>query len=455
MTNKEKWDKFTEGLSSPQNYIDWGWRLVVSAALQRRVCFGADPKNGHKPLFPNMYVVLVGKAGVGKGLVIGSATDLLKHWKKKDALVNLDNKTDDEKKLIASIQASNEEAAEKSQTKGSNFAEKTEPTLIPYAPDDTTYESLVETMVKSIRRVNITEIGSDGQSKLGVYGHSSVYFSLPELASLLRKRTEDVVNYLLGIYDCPLDYERKTKTQGEFRVRRGCLNILAGTTPTFMETVFTEELLDQGFSSRTFFIFAAKNRKNVCFIPPLTQEQLVCRKELLDHIRKLASLYGEIKIDEETTQWMQQWWEGFCENELTKANDSHKLGPFDARMNIHVQKLAAALHFSESLDLHVPLFRFQEAVEILMKERHNMRLALTFQGKNPVGKVTDQILEHLRVCKKDNLVNMTTKFWKDLPNGKKSLEEVLEYLIQSGQITDNAVVNDVTGKITINYLIAE
>ena len=52
---------------------------------------------------------------------------------------------------------------------------------------------------------------------------------------IMRKKTNDTVNLLLGLYDCPDDYEYVTKNSGEDRVKRGCVNLLAGTTPGFSE----------------------------------------------------------------------------------------------------------------------------------------------------------------------------------------------------------------------------
>src|ERR1700678_3984880 len=100
MTNFEKWRAYTSDLSSPDSYIDWSWRFVISSSLQRRVWFGSD----HMPLFPNMYVILVGEAGIGKGIVIGPATELLKHHKKKDFHNSNTTTTDQEKLIIDKIE---------------------------------------------------------------------------------------------------------------------------------------------------------------------------------------------------------------------------------------------------------------------------------------------------------------------------------------------------------------
>lgn len=455
MTNKECWQLYTNGLSSPQSFIDWSWRFVVASSLQRRVAYNGDPKTGYMPCYPNMYMILVGRAGVGKGIVIGPATELLRFHKKKD-FTNVNNtSTEQEVVLINSVEKANMDDAEATTQKLKRGGEKIEPTLFPYAADATTYEALVEDMSNSFRRINFKSVDSEGKPKLDIYGHCSMYFSLSELGSLFRKRTDDVVNYLLGLYDCPLDYEYKTKTKGKDRVRRGCLNILAGTTPEFMETVFNTNLIDQGFSSRAFFVYAPKNRKHVNSPEPLTEEQKTCRVQLLAHLKELAKLYGECKVEQSTREWLQTWWHNTEENRHLRSNTSPKLDAYYARKNIHVIKVAMAEHFSESSELFIPLERFQEAIEILEKEEKFMHMALTFEGKNPLAKVTDIVRSYIGNKKQATILDMLVEqsIWKELPNGKKSLEEVLEYLIGTGVVKQESVSNETNQTIKQIYTV--
>lgn len=438
MTNFEKWKAMNYGLCSPDNYIDWCWRFVISASLQRRVWFGPE----HMQCYPNMYIILVGKAGIGKGVAIAPVTELLRYWKQKDFIGQADTKS-----VSSQIEKANNEDAETTQLKLKRGGEKIDPPRFPYAPDATTYEKLVEDMAKSGRRINYETIGSDGNSKLGIYLHCSMYFTLPELASLLRKRTDDTVNFLLGLYDCPLDYEYKTKTKESDRVRRGCLNLLAGTTPEFMETVFDANLINQGFSSRAFFIFAQKNRKNVFSPPPLTPEQLEFKKDLLQHIRKLSCLYGRARVTKETEEWLDQWWDKQENDRAGRSNTSPKLDPYYARKNIHLIKCALANHFGESTDLLIPQSAFEYADEVFKKEEKNMHMALTFEGANPLSRLTDHVYDYISNRRKANFVDLMTEFWKNCPAGNKSMEEVLTYLIGQDRVVCEDEVDKITQKV--------
>lgn len=451
MCNRDKWLAYTDGLSSPSNFVEWSWRFVISAALQRRVAFGSDPKYGYMPVFPNVYIILVGKAGVGKGIVISPAIELLRHHKRKDFTTLKTSATDNEKVLVASIDKSDMEDAEATTQKLKRGGEKIDPPLFPYAPDATTYEKLVEDMSNAFRRINFQTMNGEGVPKLDIYGHCSLFFGLPELASLLRKRTDDTVNYLLGLYDCPLDYEYKTKTKGQDRVRRGCLNILAGTTPEFMTSVFDQQLIDQGFSSRTFFIYAPKNRKHVGLPEPLTPLQTKYRAELLDHVKELAKLYGEVRPAAGVRDKFNKWWISYQEDENHIDTLSPKLGPYKARKNIHTIKVALQEHFSESLDMEIKWESFERAIDVLEREEKNMHIALTFDGANPLGQVSDKVAEYLKHRKNVTMVDLLAEFWKQLPMGKSSMEQVLDHLTSIGKVRMVSISDELNKKERIQY----
>lgn len=424
-TNWNHWQNYTSGLASPQNYIDWAFLYTISASLQRRVWLSAS----HMPTFPNMYCVFVGKPGVGKGLAIGAILSCLKAWKQTDYLIRDDVAAKEHFKMAATTTAEADQGeAEKNelQSKGKTV-DVVPPLLIPVAADATTYEALVLAVAESIRRIQYI----DEEGKLKTYGHSSICFCLPELASLLRKRTDDTVNYLLGLYDCPYDYEYKTITRGKDRVRKACLNIVAGTTPSFMSNILDDKLIDQGFSSRTFFIFAHKNRKNHFFIPELTEEQKHSQQVILQHIRKLTTLYGQIKISPETRQFLEHWFDTEACDSSKRVNKSVQLDPYYARKNIHVMKLAIAKHFSESLDMFIPIETFKWAIAHLAEEEKRMHFALTMEFDNQEARVAKRVMELLASGKK-NFIELHAETYAMID--QNGLEKAIGFLIVTDQI---------------------
>lgn len=424
MTNRQRWDSFTEGLSSPQNMIDWGFRYLIAASLQRRVWMPPE----HRKCYANMYVPLVGKPGIGKGNVIRSVNDILTFHKLDETAV-AGNPTAEEKAAMAAVI----EADIKSSTEDANHSSSTEkPALIPMAADAVTYEALIQSMARAYRRVNYPEYSEKyGRHIMKIYGHSSLAFSLEEMASLFRKNTESMVNFLIQAYDCGDKYEYRTKTSGIDRVLRLCLNFFAGTTPDFMQEVFDDRLLSQGFSSRSFFIYASKNRKSQFFIPKLTPAQEQARDALRNHVKELTKLYGQVEVEDTTINWLENWWSKYETSPALRASSSSKLDAYYSRKNIHVMKVAMALHFGESLDMHMPKNVFEEAMHILHEEEKTMHLALAFTGVNPLSRLSQRVLDLLRAAPRtysDLLIECYNL------GGRKELDEVLEYLTMTDQI---------------------
>lgn len=397
-----------------------------------------------------MYVILVGEPGIGKGLVIREVSELLKFWKRKDIKPKIEG-MDKDRALIAQAiydEDSNKAQQTEYQGKGQGAKDLLQPLAFPCAADATTYEALVQAVGESFRRIEYLEWSDTHKKNLTkIVGHSSICFNLQELGSLLRRSTNDTVNYLLGLYDCPLDYEYLTKTRGKERVRRGCLNLLAGTTPSFMQGTFDDKLIGEGFTSRVFYIFAKKNRKNQFFIPELTEEQKVAKTELLSHIKELALLYGQCSIDKETIDYLQTWWHEQEENKHKRINQSLQMMPYYARKNIHVMKVAMAYHYGESVEKLIPLSAFTWAIRMLEREEKFMHLAITLEGSTPFSKCAQRILEFLRTGQRKSYVEIAITAMV----GRKELEEVLTFLQDTEQITVEAVDDEKTDKTMLWY----
>src|SRR5262245_13808140 len=58
---------------SPDLYVRWTAIFTVAAALERKCWL----TNARGPVYPSMYVLLVGPAGIGKGVSLNVAYDLL------------------------------------------------------------------------------------------------------------------------------------------------------------------------------------------------------------------------------------------------------------------------------------------------------------------------------------------------------------------------------------------
>ena len=395
MTNLERWNFYCSDISSPQSFIDWSFYYIIAASLQRRVWTGSY----RKPLFPNIYCILTAEPGIGKGLITSEVTNILKYYKLK--------KEDSDTPIIND--------------------NKEIPLLIPVGANATSYEALVRNISRSIRSYWYS--AEDGKKK--PYVHSSICFCLEEISSLFRKHTEDLVRFLLEAYDCH-DYRYESISRGIDFIKNCCLNLLGGTQPSFLRRIFGDELLTEGFASRTIFVYEQSNRFQRLRPPVFSTEQVAEYNEILKHIKDLTSLYGEVKFTPEATLFLEKWWQN--EAPYRRTNPNLKLTPYYARKNIAAQKLAMILHFSDNTSMEVNREECELALKILDETEKKMHFALCTGDKNPLAIVSDNILKYVKKAVVVSQKELLIEFWNDLPDGQDSLKEILSFLIATNKI---------------------
>lgn len=401
------WQLYQRDVTSPQSYIDFGYYFIISASLQRRIWMGGESPNIAGQLYPNVNIILVGEPGLGKGRVITPVNNILRHWRielETGKIVEPDENT---------------------------VGEKYENYLYPNGPENITYEQLVSKMAKSLRRVNHET--ADGTKK--IYSHSSMYFGLEELSSLLQKDTNKITDFLIQTYDCN-DYRRETKTQGFDQIKKPCLTFIAGTTPAFMEDTFKDRLLTDGMTSRCWFIYELTNRFNLWGTKPHDAEQLAAKTRILEHLRKLAVVYGRVKFTPEADEFLKLWWEH--EHPITRPNNNLRLASYYARKNIHVMKLAMIMYFSEqTTSFEIPLETAKRALAELESIEKRMHYALNFGGRNPFFTIGSKILKYMYQIRRPMTgQQLLEEFYGDVT--QRELGEVMRYLTD----TDKVVTKD-------------
>jgi len=445
MTNFDKWQLYMKDFISPQSFVDFSFYYMIGAALQRRVWTGPE----HSPLYPNMYIILVGEPGIGKGLVVKQIAEILRH-----------HKLENPHKLNTEPDLSTPEKANEYATKVADYnkapkSDIDQPLLIPVAADASTYEALVRKSSQSTRRINYPKWDEKLQKHTsGIYVHSSLCFCLEEISSLFRKKTEDLVNYLLHAFDCG-DYEYETIGRGTDKVRKCCLSFFGGTTPSFMQSTFNDKLLNEGFSSRTIFIVANANRHNKLFIPQLSPEQVEARNDIITHIGKLTKLYGHCKLEPDAVKFMEHWWE--VEHQTRRPNTSLKLASYYARKNIHALKLATAVHFGEDAEMDgsgrpknmITVAECQVALAMLAQVEQTMHFALGFDSQNPLSAPSKKIKEYVTKTGPYCFNELFIEFNQLVR--KSELEEILVYLTTTSQLHIISCKDAVTDKHVVVY----
>lgn len=433
----DSWKYLMRDVKSPDSYIEMAFYFMISAALQRRV-WSSSTEN---PVFPNMYVILVGGPGVGKGLVINPIAEFLR-FHKINPLANIEASRD---KLDPDLLIALEELKAKTFDQQIRNPDNIEPPLLfPVGADATSYESLVQENAKAISRYKCKEPNQMAPNRL--YTHSSIAFVLPELSSLFHSKADRIVQYLIAAYDCK-DYTYKTKHQGTDRVKRCCVSFMGGTTPADIKRLFTERLIDDGFTSRVLFVYEDRNRFQKFGRPELEPEQIAAKALIVEYIRNLSNLFGKVEYTPEADEYVRHYYEQIIPSG-GRVNFNTKLDAYYARLDLHIMKVAMAIHFSRSLEMIITLSDVEDAVKLLRKLEDRMHLALAAIGNNPLHGPSKRVIQYLH----HKLKGATLKeIWTELEGDVREAElaEILTSLVALGKINRKLAEDNKTELFTI------
>ena len=273
--------EYTKESESPDAYHVWTALSAIASVARRS--FWLD--QGIYLLYPNLYVALVGPPGrTGKSTAIRMG-----------------------RRLIAQV-----------------------PGVI-MGPDSCTREQLIRKMAES-------KLNNQCCTTL----HSTEFSSIIDPSGIL------MIQFLTEIYDCdyynPKGWTYETKTQGKDQLVSPCLNILAGTTPSYIADAMPDSFVGHGFTSRTVFVYGDKERQ----INPRPKEpprSLVAA--LIRDLQRISALGGEFRWDPSGIEAYDNFYRSLYES----IPEDHRLEGYHWRKKTHILKVAMLLSLAERDDL--------------------------------------------------------------------------------------------------------
>ena len=183
----------------PRGYHGWASLSLIAALAEKRVWF--EKFKGSK-LYPNIYTLLIGPSGIGKGGAIGHAMRILK-------------------------------------------AADLDPPLNIYR-GSTTHAHLEDVLGKPI-------IVEDEY----VYPPSQLWLIMDELANNLgdTKLAERFIKMMTELFTGDYDISGGTRTHGSRKIESPCVNWFAGTTVDWLFDAISRKEVFSGFTARVFFCF--------------------------------------------------------------------------------------------------------------------------------------------------------------------------------------------------------
>ena len=334
----------TKETTSPEIFQLWSAIGCVASALGRRVWWRMNHKT--PPLFPNMFVMLVGPPGSGKSQAIDPA----------QAIMN---------KIPG----------------------------IKIAPDTITREQFFRRMAQALEARDSLDPNSP------VPELDSTYCVVnSEVGNFIPRQDTVFMRMLARMYDCPATFKYVSKhgsgkENTDDHIESPCLNIIGGVQPPWIREALPQEAFDLGFPARLVLVHSA-----LVIQPEVADEEpddtftytednpILVR--LAGRLRKIAQLRGRFKMTPEARTYLQD----FIAGTKSPPPSHSKLASYNTRRWFHLTKLAMIVSAARRTDLLIVEDDIAQAETYLVEAERTMPAALHAAGDNPLRPQMDRVL---------------------------------------------------------------
>lgn len=193
-----------------------------------------------------------------------------------------------------------------------------------FGPDSVTREELIRQMAK---------VGEKHKT-------AALTIHSTELSSLIEPSGIAMIQFLTDIYDGDYKWRYSTKGSGRDVINDPLLNILAGTTPSWIAEGMPEDVIGHGFTARVIFVYEEQPRHLNPF-PEESDPQLV--HALTEDLKHIATLKGAFDWHPEARDLYINHYKKIAES----IPSDYRIEGFHWRKKIHLLKIAMLLSLSE------------------------------------------------------------------------------------------------------------
>lgn len=266
----------------PSNFLEWGAVSLIAACLAERTYqFFLAPD---RPLFPNMYVFLLGDSGTGKGVTCDTVTSFLPTREYKVATGFEESRT--------TAQGIMDRLAKRYEKKGS---------LLEYLYGD---------RKGKVGPLSFLEIDEEDEDQR-LAAQRRLYLVFEELAASLGSgpRADEFTKLVTATYGGK-GYLDRTRTYGEIDFSGPVsINILAGSTHRWLKDSVSLDAVLGGFFARVAVVDGDSCRTDKrIWRPKFPPDRDLVRAHLEERVTQMLQLKGEFKLTDEADELGEIWY---------------------------------------------------------------------------------------------------------------------------------------------------
>lgn len=363
----DRFVEFTDNTDSPVLFRKWSAIFAIAAAMEMRCWLQTS-----SPLYPNLYVFIVGHPGVGKNRIVRVM-----------------------KRFLNEIPE------------------------FHFAPTSLTGAALVDTLAASKRFIPRLP-----DPPLEYYNTT---ITAEELTAFMHKYDDEMVGLLSAFYD-PDPYAQSRRGKDiKIKIDRPQVNLISGTTPSNLVALMPETAWDQGFTSRVILIHSDERIVGDDFAGTARDMD----KDLIYDIKMIGALSGEFKVTTDYRDAVNNW---RALGEPPVINHP-KLLHYKTRRRVHLYKLSMVSAADRGDVLLLTKDDFNRAMGWLLEAESFMPDIFTAGSTGTDARALDEILHFITASDRGDGVPETqiVNFARQrIP--LTSLWRVIETMVGSGMI---------------------
>jgi len=243
------------------------------------------------------------------------------------------------------------------------------------------------------------------------------------------------MNTLTKLYDGE-HYEQRRRTKGiHITMPRPQLNIISGTTPSYLNTLLPEGAWDQGFTSRSIFVYCGTAADTDIFgerIPNPSHNESV-HASIVTDLKSIHNLYGKFDWDEGSVRAIEEW----NTSGLVPVPEQPKLLHYNSRRLAHLIKLCMVACASRGNSKKVSLEDYQAALSWLLEAEAQMPDIFSNMGIGGDSKAIDDawfyVYQHFSKTKTPMLESRLYAFLRERV-ASHNIGRVIEVMVKSGML---------------------
>lgn len=329
-------------------------------------------QHGKREVFPNLYTVLVGHPGIGKGGALSPMIDVLR----ESGSVNL-------------------------------------------ISGRVTIQRVLEKLAQGFGSAKVTPQGLTLQSD------ATCCIAAPEMNVFLEASDMSLYSSMNDLWDCsdtPIEYG--TRSKGSVMIHKPCPTLIGGITPGQLAEVIPSASIYGGFTRRCNFVYADKGGVK----KPFPDKNTKVNQVFVDELRHISTLSGEYRFSKRAAMV----YESYYLMDNTNEFDDELTQNYNTTRWVHATKVAMCLSASRSDILEISEADMLQAITLIDECGSNLQKVFRAVGDSELVMATDKVLRFIESKPACTRSEVMSHLWRDI--GSTQVLDVIMATLEAGQM---------------------